>query len=461
MNTVENYFNSIRGKRAAVLGVGISNTPLIQLLSDKGVRVTACDKNVNALNTSLKAEFQDRGVELRLGEDYLKNLNHDIIFKTPSMRYDLPELVAARKNGSVITSEMEVFFEICPVEIFAVTGSDGKTTTTTLIYEMLKKQGYNCYLGGNIGKPLLPEIEKIEKNDKIVVELSSFQLHTMKKSADVSVVTNISPNHLDIHKSMEEYIEAKKNIFLYQDENDCLVLNYDNDITKAFAGCAKGKVTFFSLNSRLENGIYLDKDGYIVYSENNNITKLFSRDEIFLPGNHNVENYMAAAAAVYGSVSSDNMKAVAKELLGIEHRIEFVREKNKVKYYNNSIASSPTRAVAALNSFNQKVIMIAGGYDKKIPFEEMCPAILRKVKHLILTGDTSDKIRDAVEKTQGFSESGVNITIFASFDEAVRAAADFAVTGDIVILNPACASFDAFKNFEERGNRFKELINAL
>lgn len=457
MDAVESYFNRIKGKRAAVLGIGISNTPLIRLLSDKGVSVTACDKNMKVLDDKLKAEFEKRGIELRLGEGYLDNLNHDIIFKTPGMRYDLPVLESARRNGSVITSEMEVFFDLCPAKIYAVTGSDGKTTTTTLIYEMLKKQGYNCYLGGNIGKPLLPEIEYITKDDKIVVELSSFQLHTMRRSANVSVVTNLSPNHLDIHKSMEEYINAKKNIFLYQSEKDKLVINFDNDITKEFKSEAKGRVLYFSYKNKLKNGICLDDDGYIVSCENNVATRLFSREDILFPGNHNVENYMAACAAVLDDVEPKNMQAVASELKGIEHRIEFVREKDGVKYYNNSIASSPTRAIVGLNAFDQKVIMIAGGYDKKIPFDELGPAVQEKVKHLILSGNTAHKIQKAVEAAGNCTP----ITVCDSFELAVKTAAELAKEGDVVILNPACASFDAFKNFEERGKRFKELVNAL
>ncbi|MDD3765760.1 MAG: UDP-N-acetylmuramoyl-L-alanine--D-glutamate ligase [Eubacteriales bacterium] len=449
--TIEDFKSYVKNKNVGVLGIGVSNTPLICMLSQMGAKVTARDKkNFDDLGDT-GAKLKSLGVRLVLGENYLEGINEDIIFKTPGMRIDIPQLVQAKNRGSIITSEMEVFFDVCPAEIIAVTGSDGKTTTTTLIYEMLKAEGFTCHLGGNIGKPLLSEIYNIKPEHKVVVELSSFQLHTMKKSPSVAVVTNLSPNHLDMHKSMEEYIAAKENIYKYQNLGDVLVLNFDNEITKSFACKAKGKVISFGTDKT--NDVYVDNDSIYFKS-----THVLNCRDIFLPGKHNVENYMAAIAAVYGQVSDKTIKKVAKTFGGVEHRIEFVREAGGVRYYNDSIASSPTRATAGLYSFDQKVVLIAGGYDKEIPFEDFGKVIAKRVKTLILLGATAEKIKTAVENAQGEKPE---IIMSESLEQAVKTASSVAQKGDVVLLSPACASFDMFKNFEERGKMFKKLVMEL
>jgi UDP-N-acetylmuramoylalanine--D-glutamate ligase len=357
---------------------------------------------------------------------------------------------------------MEVFVDLCPAQIFAVTGSDGKTTTTTLIYRMLKEQGYNCWLGGNIGTPLLGNIDEIKEDDKVVLELSSFQLHTMTRSADIAVVTNVSPNHLDVHKSMEEYIDAKKNIFKHQDTRGKVVLNYDNDVTRSFAGEAKGSVVFFSRVNRLESGAVLEDDA-IVYIEDGKKTRIVKTDEILLPGVHNVENYLAAAAAVVDYVSPETIQKVASTFKGVEHRMELVREIDGVKFYNDSIGTSPTRTIAGLKSFKKRVILIAGGYDKHIPYDEMGEVIAEKVKKLVLIDPTGPRIKEALEKEIKLTGKGADIPVIMceGFEEAVRSAYNGASEGDIIVLSPASASFDMFKNFEERGNRFKEIVRSF
>lgn len=450
--TAEEYGKYIRGKKAAVLGVGVSNLPLIEFLTKCGANVTARDKK--QVSEDIRRRVEESGAALICGEGYLDNIDADIIFKTPGMRPDVPQLEEAGKRGSTVTSEMELFFELCPCEIFAVTGSDGKTTTTTLVCEMLKKAGYTCHLGGNIGKPLIGEIGNIKPEDKAVVELSSFQLFTMRKSAHTAVVTNLAPNHLDWHKDLKEYEDAKKNIYRFQSENDRLVLNLKNEKTRNMRGEAKGELLCFG--EKAENAVYAE-NGAVYVNYNGKTEEIMRLSDIILPGAHNAENYMAAAAAVWGYVPAADIREVAKTFGGVPHRIELVREKDGVKYYNDSIASSPTRTMAALNAFNEKLILIAGGYDKKIPFEPIGKLVNEKVKILVLVGDTAEKIKAAVEAAGSETE----IIVKNGFEEAVRTAAKAAKPGDTVILSPMCASFDLFKNFEERGNRFKEIVNSL
>ena len=447
----EIFKQSIKNKKITVLGIGVSNLPLIKMLAQNGANVTACDKREKDKLADEMEQLSAYDIKYNLGEGYLENIDADIVFKTPGMRYDVPQLLKAKENGAAVTSEMEVFFDLCDAKIIGVTGSDGKTTTTTLISEMLKKQGYRVWLGGNIGKPLLEETENIKAEDMIVVELSSFQLHTMKQSPSVSVVTNLSPNHLDMHKDMQEYIDAKKNIFLHQKDGDRLVLNFDNEITKDFEKVSKVKPVFFSRKSRIENGVYL-KDGFIYYDD----VAVLDINEIKIPGMHNVENYMAAIAALWGIVSVDAIQEVARTFGGVEHRIEFVREIDGVKFYNDSIASSPTRTEAGLCSFDKKVILIAGGYDKKIPFDDFGKSIKEHVKTLVLIGKTAPLIKAAAEKA-GMNE----IVMCDSMEQAVRECKKRAECGDTVLLSPACASFDMYKNFAMRGNHFKTVVGEL
>ena len=454
------FFKQIKGKKIAMCGIGISNTRLILDFISKGARVFACDKRSREQIGKLADELEQAGAELRLGEDYLKNLEVDIIFRTPGMNFNLPELESARKKGIAVTSEMEVFFDLCPATIFAVTGSDGKTTTTTLIAKMLEAEGKTVHVGGNIGNPLLPEIKNIKPEDFVVAELSSFQLISMRKSPDVAVVTNVAPNHLDIHKDMDEYVEAKKNILLHQNAFSRAVLNRDNDITAGFMKFVRGQALSFSMEGPVKNGAWLDTDGMLHMAYRGIDAPIMHRDEITILGDHNVANYLAAISAVWGYVSMDSIRRVAKEFAGVEHRIEFVREVNGVKYFNDSIASSPTRTIAGLKAFNQKVMLIAGGYDKHIPFDPMVPYIIEKVKTLYLCGDTADKIEKCVRASSDY-QGTPEIVRVKDIDEAVQRASKDAVCGDIVTLSPACASFDAFPNFMVRGQHFKELVGKL
>ena len=454
------FFEQIKSKRIAMCGIGISNTPLILNFLKQGAKVYACDKRSREQIGPVADEIEAAGAELRLGNGYLDHLEVDIIFRTPGMNFNLPELEAARKRGIAVTSEMEVFFDLCPATIYAVTGSDGKTTTTTLIAEMLKAEGKTVYLGGNIGKPLLPEIEKIKPEDYVVAELSSFQLISMRKSPDVAVMTNVAPNHLDVHKDMDEYVEAKKNILLHQNAFSRAVLNKDNEITRECRPFVRGQALWFSMEEPLKNGAWLASDGTIHMAYRGIDAPILHRSEITVLGDHNVANYLAAISAVWGTVGIDAIKKVAKEFGGVEHRIEFVREVNGVKYYNDSIASSPTRTIAGLKAFDRPVFLIAGGYDKHIPFEPRTPYIIEKVKKLYLCGDTADKIETAIRNDPNY-KGDPEIVRVQDIAEAVARAHSDAKPGDIVTLSPACASFDAFVNFAARGNYFKELVKKL
>ena len=454
------FFSQLKGKKIAMCGIGVSNTPLILNFLKQGARVIACDRRERELIGNIADELEAAGAELKLGDGYLDNLEVDIIFRTPGMNFHLPELERARKRGIAVTSEMEVFFDLCPATIFAVTGSDGKTTTTTLIAKMLEAEGKRVFVGGNIGTPLLPEIENITADDFVVAELSSFQLISMRKSPDIAVVTNVAPNHLDVHKDMDEYVEAKKNILLHQNAFSRTILNRDNDITEDFRKDVRGQSLGFSMTRRLNNGAWLADDGVLHMAYRGIDVPVIDRKDIRILGDHNVENYLTAIAAVWGYVGVDNIKKVAQEFGGVEHRIEFVREVDGVKYYNDSIASSPTRTIAGLKAFDQKVILLAGGYDKHIPFEPMMPYIVEKVKALYLCGDTADKIEKCLREYDGYDGSPEIIRV-KDFAEAVAEAHKNAVPGDIVTLSPACASFDSYPNFVARGNHFKQLVNEL
>ena len=377
------------------------------------------------------------------------------------MYYHNEKLQAASKQGVVITTEMEVFFDLCPCKIYAVTGSDGKTTTTTLISEFLQASGVTVHKGGNIGRALLPIIEQIQDTDAAVVELSSFQLLSMRQSPDVAVITNIAPNHLDVHGTMEEYIQAKTNLIAHQNAFSKTILNADNALTWNLAPMVRGMLVAFTRKTVPAYGAFLREDGMLCYQNGDTCTPVVAASDIRIPGIHNVENYLAAISAVWGEVSTDVIVQVAKTFGGVEHRIEFVRERKGVKWYNDSIATSPTRVLAGLNSFQTKLTVIMGGYDKKIPFEPMAETVCDKVKTVILMGVTAPKIEAAIRGAKNYQEGHPQLLHVETMEEAVQTADQITKPGDIVTLSPACASFDKYPNFEERGLHYKRLVKEL
>lgn len=463
MTKAEIFFEEIKDKKIAFIGTGVSHNELIRLFLKKGYNIVICDKNnLEEKNNELYNEFKQAGADFSFGENYLDEIfNCDIVFRTPGMYYNDPTLTKARKRGIIITSEMEVFFDLCPCKIYAITGSDGKSTTTTLVSEFFKADGKTVHFGGNIGKPLLYEIEKIKETDVAVVELSSFQLISMRKSPYAAAITNITPNHLNVHGTMDEYIEAKCNILAHQNAFSKTVLNMDNDETMKLCDLVRGKLSLFSRRGIPDSGSFLDTEGNLCYNDFGKITKIVNKNDIRIPGIHNVENFLTAIALTWGDVSVKSIVKTANEFGGVEHRIEFVRELDGVKYYNDSIATSPTRVMAGLNSFNQKIIVIAGGSDKGVPFDTLAKSVNEKVKVLILMGQTADKIEKAVTECDYFKTSGLKVIKVKDMEEAVRTARDNAEKGDIVSLSPACASFDMYPMFEVRGRHFKSIVNSL
>ncbi|MEG0648294.1 MAG: UDP-N-acetylmuramoyl-L-alanine--D-glutamate ligase [Oscillospiraceae bacterium] len=462
MDKISGFYEYLKGKTVAFIGAGVSHKECIEIFAQKGARVTLCDKKRLQDFGDYADRLKELKVELSLGENYLDGLcGKDIIMRTPGFEYYTQELQDARAKGACVTSEMELFFALCPCKIIAITGSDGKTTTSTLIAEMMSAAGHMVHLGGNLGRALLPVIDSIKPQDYAVVELSSFQLISMRTSPDIAVVTNVTPNHLDHHKDLQEYIDAKRNILLYQSKESKAVLGYENYITRKMQNDVKGELSWFSRLSVLENGAFLREDGMLCLAENGKVQPVLHKSEIALRGEHNIENLLAAMQAVKGLCPISAMAEVAKSFGGVEHRIEPVRKLDGVMYYNDSIATSPTRVIAGLRAFNQKLIIIAGGYDKNIPYEPLAPVILTNVKILILMGATAAKIEAAVKAESGYAQSGIVILHAEDMQKAVQLAHDNAKNGDIVSLSPASASFDLYPNFEARGRHYKDIVNAL
>lgn len=451
----DEFKNYIKGADIDVIGIGISNRPLIRFLAENGAHVTACDKRSEEALGEAAAELKSMGVRLCLGEDYLKGLSGELIFKTPGLRSDTPELAEAERRGSYITSEMEVFFEVCPAHLIGITGSDGKTTTTTLTYKMLELQGYKTYVGGNIGKPLLIQAGEMSAEDYAVLELSSFQLDAMHRSPERALITNLSPNHLDWHKDYAEYISSKCNIYLHQKPGDILVLNRDNPDT---ARLGAGRECIWFSKTPQNKGVWLD--GGTIYRDGEAVLDI---SDIKIPGMHNVENYMAAIALVGDLVDKENIRKLAKKFGGVEHRIELVRTLDGVRYYNSSIDSSPNRTINTLRVFDKKVILIAGGKDKGIPYDELGAHLAERVKVLILIGATADKIEKSLKDEIASSGRGADVKVLRAktYEEAVSLGRANASDGDIVLLSNASTSFDMFDNFEHRGRTFKNIVNGL
>ena len=459
--SLKEYLASLAGKQVTVIGAGLSNRPLIGLLCDAGIETTVCDKSTAQAMGEFYDTYSAKGVKFHLGETYLDNLGGDVIFRTPGVLPIQPALIAAVEAGAELTSEMEVFFRLCPCPILAVTGSDGKTTTTTLIARLMEAAGKTVWLGGNIGHPLLADVDKIQSTDVAVLELSSFQLHSMMCAPDVAVITNIAPNHLDVHRDYQDYKDAKKQIYKNQKPGARLVLNRDNAVTAACAEDSKAEIFWFSRQQAVEPGVYLRPDGVICACVDGKTTEIVKASELKVPGVHNVENMMTAFAAVLGRVSVEAMVEVARSFTGVAHRLEKIRVLRGVTYINDSIASSPDRTMAGLACFDEKVILIAGGKDKGIPFDDLGPAVCRHVKRLYLTGWTAERIRAAVEAAPEYRPGMPEIHIIEDFTETVQTAAASAQPGDTVLLSPACTSFDRFKNFEERGNTFRKIVEEL
>lgn len=467
------YFDSLKGKKVAFVGMGVANVPCANFFARLGIETYACDKrDKEYIGKEICDELEELGVNFSLGDNYLDILPEmDLVFRShgilPFQNKWIGECI---ERGQRVTTEMEVFFQLCPSRIIAITGSNGKTTTTTLISKMLEAQGYNVYLGGNIGKALMPELETITEKDIAVVELSSFQLLTMgnlKNGPDVSVVTNIECTHQDHHISLDEYVDAKRNILIYQNENCKTILNADcdysigNRVYHDMRFDVRGELSQFSIKHKVDKGCYMADNGDIIYNDNGDETVVMNKDDIIIPGTHNIENYCTAISAVWGMVDVPIFKQIANTFGGVEHRIEFIREYKGVRYYNDSIATSPSRVISGLRAFGKKIIVIMGGSDKGNDMSEMVPDILKYCKVLVLNGATADKIYDTVVGFDGYKESGIKVIKTDALENALIEAKGIATEGDVVTLCPACPAFDQFKTFEYRGRKFKELVNSF
>lgn len=470
---VKEYIASLRGKKIAFVGMGVANAPSALFLARHGLQVYACDsRDESYIGKKTCEELRACGVQFSLGKDYLRILPEmDIVFRSNGiLPFQNPWIGECIERGQTVTSEMEEFFHYCPAKIIGITGSNGKTTTTTLIYEMLKKAGYSAVIGGNIGKAMLPYLEDLTPSDYAVCELSSFQLLTMGNlvhQPDIAVVTNIESTHLDHHISLDEYVDAKRNVLIYQSPSQRTVLNADCDysighrVYHDMRYDVRGKLAEFSLEKPVNTGAYLDDNDNIVYAEDGTVTQIMPASDIRLPGRHNIANYCTAIAAVWGLVQPEQIREVARTFGGVEHRIEFVREADGVKYYNDSIATSPSRVISGVRAFNQKIIAIQGGSDKGNDLSVMVPDLLTHVKILILNGATADKIEQAVLAAPDYDPDQLQIIKVKDLAQAVEAARKAAQPGDIVSLCPACPAFDQFKTFEYRGREFKRLVNAF
>ena len=461
-NKLEEFNNYVTGKNIAIIGLGVSNIPLLEYFYNLDCKISVFDnREKEEISQEVLEQIEKYSVEYYGGKNNLENLKgYNIIFRSPSVMPYRKELKEEEERGAIITSEIEMVLKLTPSKVIGITGTEGKTTTTSIIYEIIKKAGYNCYLGGNIGKPIFTKVKDMKPEDVIILEMSSFQLTSMNVSPEISVVTNIFPDHLNIHSSYEEYREEKKNIFKHQSENGLVVLNYDNEFTREFAKQANGKIIFFSSKEKLQDGyIYDNSDGIIKYCEDGVRRHIIKKDEIKLRGIHNYENICAALAATSPLVDIDTQIEAVKNFIGVEHRLEFVRELNGVKWYNDSIGTSPASTIAGLNAFDEEIILLAGGSDKGLDYKEVGEAIANKVKTLILTGPTSAKIEEACKSAN--NGENVEICYAKNLENAVNIAKQKSKPGQIVLLSPASASFDAFKNFEDRGNKFKQYVNNL
>ncbi len=458
---LETFEKNLKNQKVAVIGLGVSNMPLIDYLDEKQADVTVFDdREENKVNIDVINKVKRYGFKYFLGKGNLENLKgFDLIFRSPSCLPTKLELVAEKERGAIVTTEIEQLMKMAPCKIIGITGSDGKTTTTTLTNEILKNAGYNVHLGGNIGIPLFTKLNEIMPEDIIVLELSSFQLMGMQISPDISAITNIAPNHLNIHKDYQEYIEAKKNIFKYQNENGILVLNADNELTNACKNEANGKVIMFSSSQKLDNG-YIVEDGIIKKCEDGIRRHIINTADLKLKGMHNFQNICTALALTETLVDTDSAIDTIKAFSGVNHRLELVRTIDGVEWYNDSASTSPTRGISALNAFNNKeIILIAGGADKNLDYTPIGKPIVDKVKTLILIGQTATKIYDAVKSELEKQNKQLNIHMCQTFQESLELAKRIAKTGQIVLFSPASTSFDMFKDMYDRGDQFKMAVN--
>lgn len=470
---LEAFKLSLRGKRIAVIGAGISNRPLLHWLFPLNPNLTVFDMMApdDPRLLAIQADFQGQGIEVDwvTGPHYLDRLTgFDLIFRTPKMKLDLPQLLAERQRGALITSEIALFTRLCPAPIYGITGSDGKTTTTSLISRILEEAGHRVYTGGNIGRPLIDRIDLIRPEDRVVLELSSFQLMDMKERIHRAIITNIIPNHLDFHKDFQEYQEAKQNLYRYQTEDDILVLNACDPLTPSMAREAAGEVRFFNEGRQDSSLCGWRQEGKLCLGGKGQPPQLIVEEkEVLLPGSFNLENILAAAVATAGDAPLEAMAETARSFKGVAHRMERVAVIDGVPWHNSSVDSSPSRTIKTLSAFYEQglpLVLITGGQDKKSDYRGLGRAIAQSAKKIILSGQNADLILDSIR--QECQEVGVDfgcleIVQTESYAQAVQLARQMAKPGECVLFSPAGTSYDRYHHFEERGNHFRQLVAQL
>jgi UDP-N-acetylmuramoylalanine--D-glutamate ligase len=452
----------LTGKRVTVIGLGREGVALARFLIRQGAEVTVTDIKKEELLKNEMATLAGLPIRYYLGGHPEEVLEAEVIFVSPGVPQEIPTLVEARSRGVALSSETKLFFSLCPAPIIGITGSSGKTTTTSLVGEIMKAEGRRTFVGGNIGSPLIDLVDDIGPEDTVVMELSSFQLETMDRSPHVAAVLNLSPNHLDRHASMDDYVAAKSNIVRFQTEADYAVLNADQPLTSGLSHIGQGQTVLFSRQRPVDRGAFLDGEQITVRWKGQD-QRICAVSEIRLLGTHNVENVLAACAiASAAGARVGAMRSAVSSFQGVEHRLELVRELHGVRYYDDSIATSPQRTIAALNSFTEPIILLAGGREKHLPLERLAEDILKKVRALVLFGEAASLLEQAVAERQA-GHPGPSLELYRSSDlaEAVQIAARVAEPGDVVLLSPACTSFDMYRDFAARGDHFKSLVREL
>ena len=453
-----------KNKKVAVLGFGIEGIETVRFLHKNGASIYILDKRQKEnLDQDLTTEANSLGARFVVGKEYLKNLtDYDVIVRSPGVKRLLPELLSAEKEGVVITSHIKLFFDLCHAKIIGVTGTKGKGTTSSLIYQMLKADGRDVYLGGNIGVPPLSFLNKLQESSWAVLELSSFQLQDLDKSPHIAVMLMVTNEHMDHHATHEEYVEAKRNILRFQSAEDFAVINRDYPASNESDIHTNAKVFYVSRERETDNGCFA-VGGKIVVNRNGNDDEIIKTSEIALPGKHNLENVCAAVmAARLADVNTKHIISVLKSFTGLEHRLEKVREVNGVTYYDDSFSTTPETTIAAIEAFAQPKILILGGSSKSSDFSELGKVIRESesIKAIIGIGDEWDRIASEL-RTQNLEQRTLLVEGATNMHQIIQAAAKIAQKGDVVLLSPACASFDMFKNYKDRGEQFKREVRRL
>lgn len=463
---MKNMYPQFKNKKITVMGLGLfgGGVGVAKFLARHGAHVTVTDLRDTAELSQSISQLEGFPITYKLGGHFEEDfINTDMVIVNPAVPQNSKFLQIARSNHISVDTEINIFLKLCPAPIIGITGSNGKSTTTTLTGRILQQAARTTWIGGNIGISLLSHLEEIKSQEIVVLELSSFQLkefHAIKKSPQVSIVTNISPNHLDRHKDMNDYIQAKKGIILHQKPEDYTILNYDDMELRNWEKECKGQVLWYSTKHTLKNGAFI-KGENIVLSINGKDISIPCTSRVKLPGIHNLQNILAASCAAYlAGASERHIEKAVTTFTGLEHRLEFVREIHGIQYYNDSKATTPESAIAAITAFQAPVVLIAGGYDKGSSFERLAEICARYTKSVILIGKTAEKINGLILKKIDLKKVPT-IHITDNFREAFQKANAIAKRGDIVLLSPACASYDMFTNYEERGRLFKDMVLAL